>query len=160
VTIDLGFNDVAWCLRNETVDLDCVTGALERIQLQLPEILNDIQDAAPPGTEIVGLNHYDPYIADERDPQDRAFALRSIDVVGRLDDLLDQIYRQHRIGVADVLSAFSNFAVSPSTDGPVAQACALTWMCVDPPLGPNPHPNDVGYRVIASAIADVISGDQ
>jgi hypothetical protein len=35
----------------------------------------------------------------------------------------------------------------------VARACSLTWMCAAAPLGPNSHPNDAGYRVVANAIA-------
>ena len=39
----------------------------------------------------------------------------------------------------------------------VARVCALTWMCAAPPLGPNLHPNDAGYRVIAGALADALA---
>ena len=34
----------------------------------------------------------------------------------------------------------------------VALACTLTWMCAKPPWGPDDHPNNAGYRVIAVAI--------
>lgn len=34
----------------------------------------------------------------------------------------------------------------------VAHACELTWMCAPKPYGPNMHPNDAAYLMIASAI--------
>ncbi|HUZ51133.1 MAG TPA: SGNH/GDSL hydrolase family protein [Streptosporangiaceae bacterium] len=33
----------------------------------------------------------------------------------------------------------------------VATICSLTWMCARAPRGPNEHPNNAGYRVIAQA---------
>ena len=33
----------------------------------------------------------------------------------------------------------------------------VTWMCSAPPLGPNPHPNDAGYRTIVAAIAEAVA---
>jgi hypothetical protein len=41
----------------------------------------------------------------------------------------------------------------------VARVCALTWMCTAPPLGPNLHPNDTGYHVIAGALAADLKSD-
>jgi hypothetical protein len=31
----------------------------------------------------------------------------------------------------------------------VIKVCALTWMCAEPPRGPNEHANDRGYALIA-----------
>jgi hypothetical protein len=33
----------------------------------------------------------------------------------------------------------------------VAMVCRLTWECTNPPRGPNQHPNQAGYAVIARA---------
>jgi lysophospholipase L1-like esterase len=159
VTVDLGFNDVSRCLIHETVDSACVSRALDRIRLQLPEILRDIQAVTPADTEIIGLNHYDPYLADDRgDQHDQLFALRSVGIVDQLNDLLDQVYTQRGIELANVQAAFDHFGGETSVSDPGAdQMCDITWMCASPPLGPNPHPNDLGYRIIASAIASVVS---
>jgi len=159
VTIDIGFNDISRCLRFEQVDGSCVTEGLDSIEVELPRILGAIQAVIPPTTELVGLNHYDPFLAYLRgSAQERAFALQSASTVDQLDDLIDHIYEQHKIAVADVQHSFSEFNVDPSPAGPgVAQVCALTWMCATQPLGPNPHPNDAGYRVMASAIATAIN---
>jgi lysophospholipase L1-like esterase len=34
----------------------------------------------------------------------------------------------------------------------VEEACELTWMCYSAPFGPDDHPNDAGYALIAQAI--------
>jgi hypothetical protein len=34
----------------------------------------------------------------------------------------------------------------------VEETCALTWMCYSTPFGPDDHPNDAGYALIAQAI--------
>jgi hypothetical protein len=38
----------------------------------------------------------------------------------------------------------------------VERTCSLTWNCTPGPLGPNPHPNDAGYQLIAQSIAAVV----
>jgi hypothetical protein len=35
----------------------------------------------------------------------------------------------------------------------VARICTWTWVCLPPPLGPNNHPNAVGYGAIGGAFA-------
>ena len=66
--------------------------------------------------------------------------------------------------MADVGAAFDLDNTTPTvapglgtvpTD--VARACALTWMCAAPPMGPNQHPNDTGYRAIAVALAATLT---
>ncbi|MFV2062588.1 MAG: hypothetical protein ACC726_03630, partial [Chloroflexota bacterium] len=36
----------------------------------------------------------------------------------------------------------------------VALLCERTWMCAAPPLGPDRHPNVLGFRVMAEAFAE------
>jgi hypothetical protein len=40
----------------------------------------------------------------------------------------------------------------------VAMICSLTWMCAPAPRGPNEHPNNAGYRVIARTFWRAIAG--
>jgi hypothetical protein len=38
----------------------------------------------------------------------------------------------------------------------VKDACQLTWFCYGAPFGPDDHPNDAGYSLIAQAIELVL----
>jgi hypothetical protein len=65
--------------------------------------------------------------------------------------------------MADVAGAFQINRTDPTflpnvgnVPRNIQRVCQLTWMCAVAPLGPNQHPNDAGYRVIAQAIASVI----
>jgi hypothetical protein len=51
--------------------------------------------------DIVGLNYYDPYLADDRDDaQESSFALQTAGVIQGRDYLSGHIYDHHRIPVA------------------------------------------------------------
>ena len=165
VTVDLGFNDLLACMRHEVVDATCVDGALATVRDQLGQILPALRSAAAPGTTIVGVGHYDPYLGDfVRGPAGQAFSAASLGVMERLDDTLRAAYRAADVPMADVASAFAMRDRQPVTrpglgtvPTDVAETCALTWMCDPPPLGHNPHPDDAGYRTIAAAIAGAVS---
>ena len=43
----------------------------------------------------------------------------------------------------------AKFGIVPEN---VAQVCTATWMCTPPPFGPDDHPNNAGYLIIAHAI--------
>ena len=111
------------------------------------------------------MGHYDPYLSDAlRGPAGQAFAEASLDIIDRLNDVLRAAYAQAGMRMADVGAAFELHDTSP-VDVPglgtvptdVARVCALTWMCVAPPLGPNSHPNDKGYRMVSDAIAATLA---
>lgn len=166
VTVDLGFNDLLACLRHEVVDTSCVDGSLATVHDQLAQILAGLKGAAPSGTHIVGVGHYDPYLGDYlRGPGGQAFAGASLSVMERLDATLRSDYTAAGMPIADVASAFElgdqhdmRWSGLPTVPTDVARTCALTWMCDHPPLGHNLHPDDAGYRAIASAIAAAIAG--
>ncbi|HEY6471367.1 MAG TPA: SGNH/GDSL hydrolase family protein [Acidimicrobiales bacterium] len=165
VTVDLGFNDVIPCLRHMVVDTDCVSTALSSVASQLPRILTALRRAAPDDARILGVGHYDPFVADEiRGPIGDTFADASVGVIERLDEVLRAAYAHAGIAMADIGRAFDLQDTSP-VDVPglgvvptdVARVCSLTWMCAAPPLGPNTHPNDDGYRVESNALAAALS---
>ena len=52
--------------------------------------------------------------------------------------------------IVDVFRAFGG-AKTPNPN-----ICTYTWMCAAPPLGPNIHPTNKGYRVIAQTFEDAI----
>jgi lysophospholipase L1-like esterase len=166
VTVDLGFNDLLACLRHEVVDTSCVDGSLATVHDQLAEILARIKAAAPSETRIVGVGHYDPYLGDYlRGTGGQAFAIASLGVMERLDTTLRSDYAAAGLPIADVASAFElgdqhdiRWSGLPAVPTDVARTCAFTWMCGGPPFGHNVHPDDAGYRAIASAIAAAVAG--
>jgi lysophospholipase L1-like esterase len=166
VTVDLGFNDLLSCLRHEVVNTPCVDESLATVHSQLTQILAGIQAAAPSGALTVGVGHYDPYLGDYlRGGGGEAFAVASLNVMESLDATLRADYAAAGVAIADVSSAFDlgdhrdeRWSGLPTVPTDVARTCALTWMCNRPPLGHNVHPDDAGYRAIASAIAAAVAG--
>jgi lysophospholipase L1-like esterase len=163
VTIDVGFNNIRPCLAHHVVNETCVSQSLVTIRQQLTEIVSLLR-AAVPSLRMVGVGHYDPYLkAQGKDVATRAFAQASIAVTERLNATLSSVYSAAGVPMANVASAFAVANAVPATlangttvPRDVVRLCALTWVCVAPPLGHNQHPNEDGYEVIAEAIADVV----
>jgi hypothetical protein len=83
----------------------------------------------------------------------------------RLDAILHADYAAAGVPIADVAAAFDlgdhhdmRWSGLPAVPTDVAKTCALTWMCAHAPYGHNLHPDDAGYRAIASAIAAAVTG--
>ena len=160
VTIDLGFNDVRACLLGGIVDESCANQGLVAVRKDMPAIVRRIKAAAGPEVKIVGLLYEDPFLGDYLYPGSGANAANlSLQVFAQLNASLMTIYRSDGVAMANVPGLFKSDAtneVSLDTVGPVPQnvalACTLTWMCAKPPWGPDDHPNNAGYRVIAVAI--------
>jgi lysophospholipase L1-like esterase len=153
VTIDVGSNDVGGCVA--TADAACVEAALPGLAERLTTILHALRRAGAP--LIVGMTYYDPLLgAWLAGPDGQAFAQASNDNVQRLNAVLTRVYRRAGARVADVAGSFHITDFTPTAGGlprNVAHACARTWFCTPPPLGPDVHANTDGYAVIARAFA-------
>jgi lysophospholipase L1-like esterase len=157
VTIDIGFNDL------ESYLLEALPAGMASIGRNLPGILGTLQEAAGPGTPIVGMTIYDAFLPAWLDgPPGREIARRSVwDAVVPLNTHFSEIYRAAGLPVADVEGAFATTDFETEVEMArvgrvpinVARACEWTWGGTPPPLGPDRHATAGGYRAIAEAFA-------
>ncbi|MHB8517812.1 MAG: GDSL-type esterase/lipase family protein [Acidimicrobiales bacterium] len=164
VTIDLGFNDIRNCLAVTPVNETCVNGALGAVLVDMPKIVRTLKAAAGPHVRFVGLEFENPFLADyllgASGPGNATATMVAMD---RLNAALGRVFTHAGVAIANVPAIFQsdnstrvsipNVGVVPDN---VYRACQLTWMCYGPPFGPDDHPNDAGYALIAQAIAAVL----
>jgi lysophospholipase L1-like esterase len=163
VTIDVGGNDFPG------YTLEAVPVGLASIDRNLPVILEALRRAAGPEPPIVGMNLYDPFLAAWlQGPEGVELARVSVwEGVVPVNAHIAEICRAAGCSVADVEGAFSttDFETLVSLDGAgevpinVARAAGWTWFGAQPPLGPDPHCNALGYAAIAGAFERAIFGD-
>jgi hypothetical protein len=164
VTIDLGFNNVRRCMYRLTDNEPCVEKQLHDVRADLPLIVKSLKSVAGPGVTFVGLGHYDPYLGFEiRGGAAVEFAHDSEQVMDRLNGVLQYVYSSSDVPLADVDSYFDGKDRTPVTlsgvgtvPNNVAQICHLTWVCAAAPYGPDYHPDDQGYSMIAASIEGVL----
>jgi lysophospholipase L1-like esterase len=156
VTIDLGANDVF---------IDCggdPVCAFAHISQNLPIILSTLRAHAGPGVPIVGMTYYAiGNVAWFQDPEAGEAAAAD---TAAFNAFLTSLYASAGALVADVggafaITDFTTTVVLPGV-GPVPlsvyNTCTLTWVCASPPLGPDVHANNEGYRVIADAFGTAL----
>ncbi len=174
VTIDLGANNLDGCAKQASVDVACLAQGEAEIVLDLPSVLNALTSRVSrddPGSSVVGMNYYDPFLALEFSPggtRATAEAAGSVSGVAGLNGTLDTIDRHAHVLTADVATAFHTYSLLPvmayggrAVPGDVGSVCRLTWMC---PLSGDPvnhrdvHPRFGGYAVIAAAFEHALAG--
>ncbi len=160
VTIDLGFNDVRPCLNTAVVDEACVAAGLANVTRDLTPVLTALKAAAGPNVHFIGLDYGDPFLSKYLQGGTHiAVATRTLQVMSALDADLTRLYRASKIPVANVAGAYQLDNRNPTelkgvgvVPLNVARTCEWTWNCTGYPFGPDDHPNNDGYRVIATAI--------
>jgi lysophospholipase L1-like esterase len=151
VTIDIGGNDLAFCLF-VAADLGaCLNNVFATVASNLDTILADLHAASPDAT-IVGMTYYNPVACAYFFGQPEQAALVS-GLVQNLNSVLVSVYAAHGVRVADVAGAFS---VGAGLEAEAAAALNWTWFCSADHPG-DVHPNDAGYKLIAQAFLDALS---
>ena len=163
VTLDIGANDIDACISLAGVNPGCALGAASTLGSNLLVILNALR-AANPHTLIVGMNYYDPFLAAYTllPVTGPALAQQSLEATVAFNTVLGDAYALFFVPVADVATAFQ---IANPTPIPFLRNLPLnvfltlswTWMLAPPPFGPDVHPNDFGYAIIAGAFAKQIA---
>ena len=161
ITIDIGANDPDSCVtRASALELaSCALRAIPKTAANLTRILARLREAAP-STRMIAMNYYLPALAQWRDGLVGRTVARLTEVAATgFNDVLAKTYQLFGVRVADVSAAFQSgdFGQQETLPGfgtlprNVAAICSWTWECAAPPRGPNEHPNQAGYAVIARA---------
>jgi len=163
VTLTIGGNNVDGCIGAGGIDQACVLNGLGAVAAELPRIVGALRAAAGPRVPIVAMNYYDPFLALWRlGAAGQLLANESLQVTLVFNGLLENVYQQFGVPVADVAKAFrtTDATLVPAFDVPVNVLATLvwTWMGAAPPVGPDIHPNAFGYAVIAGAFVRTIGG--
>lgn len=150
VTIDIGGNDVAFCLFDAADTGGCLANVFSTVAANLDTILTQLQSASPNAT-IVGMTYYNPvacaYFFGQ--PDQAAFVSG---LVQTLNSVLVSVFAAHGVRVADVAAAFS---VGAGLEAEATAALNWTWFCSANYPG-DVHPNAAGYKVIAHAFLDAL----
>lgn len=164
VTVDLGFNTLDVCLHHLDIDLACVAPHLTLLRHQLGQVMRALTSAAGSNVSFIGVGHYNPYLTlSTKEGSAEVFAANSVAALRQMNRSFSQVYGSFKVPMADIATAFHvedsrvvRNSKKEATTVNVQYECKLTWMCAPKPYGPNIHPNDSGYLVIANAIAAVI----
>jgi lysophospholipase L1-like esterase len=164
VTLDIGANNVDGCLSGGSIDASCVAGGIADAAADLPQLLAKLKAAAGPRVSFVGMNYYDPFLAEWlTGSTGQTLAEESVALSATFNGVLDAAYAAYGVPVADVSGAFktADFTDTASLDGltvpvNVANICDWTYMCAPAPVGPNIHANTTGYEVMARSFESVL----
>lgn len=161
VTVDLGFNNIRVCFATQVISKNCVAREIAAVGVDLPKVLAQLRAAAATNVRFVGVEYSDPYLADflngAAGPANAAATLVAMD---QLNTVLTRDFDAVGASIANVPGVFQmnnstrvtlpNVGTIPKN---VEETCELTWMCYGAPFGPDDHPNEAGYALIAQAIA-------
>jgi lysophospholipase L1-like esterase len=151
VTIDIGANDLGFCLFDAADLGGCLNNAFATVAANLDTILTQLQGASA-NANIVGMTYYNPVACAYFFGQAEQAAFVS-GLIQTLNSVLVSVYAAHGVHVADVAGAFS---VGAGLEAEATAALNWTWFCSADHPG-DVHPNDAGYQVIKQAFLDALS---
>jgi lysophospholipase L1-like esterase len=169
VTIDIGANDPNSCYLGAPLRKlpGCMTARLRLTVGDLRAILSGLRAAGGQQVAIIGMNYYVPELAAWlHGKTGKEIAVLIERLVSGFNTLLGEEYADYGAAVANVFGAFHSSDFTDQVRLPgygrlprgVATVCELTWSCAPKPRGPNEHPNDTGYAVIAAAFLITADG--
>lgn len=169
VTIDIGANDLNPCLALSSLPklIACLEKVIPVTEKNLATIMATLGKAGPAPVRIIGMNYYDPELANwlKGTAAGKTLAQDSVALSQAFGSDLASVYTKFKAPTADVYTAFktADFKTMVTLPGgqvpkDVAYLCAYTWNCVAPPRGPDIHANRLGYAIIASAFLQKILG--
>ncbi len=145
ITLDIGANDVlhdtdpSTCKVNRTqFNIDLATLDTNLTGTILPALQKALTINGHVTGDLVLMNYYDPL---------QNLCPNTVHFTQRLNEHLAADTKAFGFFIVNVFGAFGGSGV------PNPNICAYTWMCTPPPLGPNIHPTDLGYSVIAGTFA-------
>ena len=170
VTLDIGANDPDSCITEPSVVklASCAGSSVPRAAANLATILRQLRRAAP-RARIIAMDYYLPALAAWRSGVGGQLLARGSELATTgFNALLTRVYKAFGVRVADVSGAFHTSDFSPQVTVPglgplprnVAAICRWTWECAPSPRGPNEHPNQAGYQVIARAFLAADAGQR
>jgi lysophospholipase L1-like esterase len=153
LTIDIGGNDLGFCLFDAADAAACLATVYSTVATNLDTILTRLQSASPE-TTIVGMTYYNPVacLYFFGDPDTASFVSSQIQ---RLNAVLVATYSAHGVHVADVAGAFS---VGGGLEAEATATRNWTWFCSPEHFG-DVHPNDAGYQVIAQSFLNALKSE-
>jgi len=154
ITLDIGANDVladttitpSGCTVNRTkFDADLATLNTNLTGTILPDLKAALTINGRVTGDLVLMNYYDPL---------QNICPNTVHFTQRLNAVLTTDTKAFGFFIVNVFGAFGGAAT------PNPNICTYTWMCTPPPLGPNIHPTDTGYSVIANTFAAALPDKQ
>jgi lysophospholipase L1-like esterase len=152
ITLDIGANDVLPDTNPNTCKVDRTKFDTDLATLNTNltgTILPDLKAALTINGRVTGdlvlMNYYDPL---------QNICPNTAHFTQRLNAVLTADTKAFGFFIVNVFGAFGGAAT------PNPNICNYTWMCTPPPLGPNIHPTDLGYSVIANTFAAALPDKQ
>jgi lysophospholipase L1-like esterase len=151
ITLDIGANDVLLDLASNTCtvnktkfDSDLATLNTNLTGTILPGLKAALTINGRVTGDLVLMNYYDPF---------QNFCPNTVHFAQRLNSALAADAKAFGFFIVNVFGAFGGPGV------PNPNLCNYTWICSSPP-GPDIHPNNTGYSVIANTFAAALPDKQ